>query len=208
MENIEAILAKHGITDNADAVAKDVLANYRTIAEVDAKSQKVAELTEQLEQANAAIEAAKETDSTNAQQVEALQAKLAEYEQQTAAQAAQAREAQARAEFDGRFAQAIGDRKFANDIVRQAIADQAYETAKANPDMQLQAILDGIVKDADGIWENPQQSPKKMPAAGASGGAQGGTATVQTMDDLRGMTVDEIRARKDEVNAVLSKQAN
>lgn len=45
-----------------------------------------------------------------------------------------------------------------------------------------------------------------MPAASGNGGSAAGTQSVQNIEDLKGMSVEEIRAHMDEVNKVLSNQ--
>lgn len=209
MKNIKDIIGELGIEiDEAKLgdLEKDVLENYRTVAEVENKQSRISELEQQLATANEALEAAKSADVTNADEVQAMRDKIAAYEKADEERKAQTEEEKARQEFDEKFGKAVGDKKFVNDIVRDAVADKAYAIAKANPDMDVAAILNGIVGDADGVWENPQQSVKKMPGASGSGGSKGGSQTIQNVEDLKGMSVDEIRAHMDEVNAVLANQ--
>lgn len=209
MKNVKDIIGELGIElDEAKLgdLEKAVLENYRTVAEVENKQSRITELEQQLASANEALEAAKSIDASNAEDVQAMRDKIAAYEKADEERKAQTEEEKARQEFDEKFGKAVGDKKFVNDIVRDAVADKAYAIAKANPDMDVAAILNGIVGDADGVWENPQQSVKKMPGASVSGGSKGGSQTIQNVEDLKGMSVDEIRAHMDEVNAVLANQ--
>ena len=209
MKNVKDIIGELGIEiDEAKLgdLEKAVLENYRTVAEVENKQSRISELEQQLATANEALEAAKNADVSNADEVQAMRDKIAAYEKADEERKAQTEEEKARQEFDEKFGKAVGEKQFVNDIVRGAVADKAYAIAKANPDMDVAAILGGIVGDAEGVWQNPQQSVKKMPAASGNGGSAAGTQTIQNIEDLKGMSVEEIRAHMDEVNKVLSNQ--
>lgn len=209
MKNIKDIIGELGIElDEAKLgdLEKAVLENYRTVAEVENKQSRISELEQQLATADEAMEAAKNADVSNADEVQAMRDKIAAYEKADEERKAQTEEEKARQEFDEKFGKAVGDKQFVNDIVRGAVADKAYAIAKANPDMDVTAILGGIVGDAEGVWQNPQQTVKKMPAASGNGGSAAGTQTIQNIEDLKGMSVEEIRAHMDEVNKVLSNQ--
>lgn len=209
MKNIKDIIGELGIElDEAKLgdLEKAVLENYRTVAEVENKQGRISELEQQLATANEALEAAKNADVSNADEVQAMRDKIAAYEKADEERKAQTEEEKARQEFDEKFVKTVGDKQFVNDIVRGAVADKAYAIAKANPDMDVAAILGGIVGDAEGVWQNPQQTVKKMPAASGNGGSAAGTQTIQNIEDLKGMSVEEIRAHMDEVNKVLSNQ--
>lgn len=209
MKNIKDIIGELGIElDEAKLgdLEKAVLENYRTVAEVENKQIRISELEQQLATANEALEAAKNADVSNADEVQAMRDKIAAYEKADEERKAQTEEEKARQEFDEKFVKTVGDKQFVNDIVRGAVADKAYAIAKANPDMDVAAILGGIVGDAEGVWQNPQQTVKKMPAASGNGGSAAGTQTIQNIEDLKGMSVEEIRAHMDEVNKVLSNQ--
>lgn len=209
MKNIKDIIGELGIElDEAKLgdLEKAVLENYRTVAEVENKQSRISELEQQLATANEALEAAKNADVSNADEVQAMRDKIAAYEKADEERKAQTEDEKAHQEFDEKFGKAVGDKQFVNDIVRGAVADKAYAIAKANPDMDVAAILGGIVGDAEGVWQNPQQTVKKMPAASGNGGSAAGTQTIQNIEDLKGMSVEEIRAHMDEVNKVLSNQ--
>lgn len=207
MENIKDILASAGVEVEAEKLAeieKGVLANYRSKAEADAKSAKVKELESQLAEANAALETAKQTDTSNAAEVEKMREQIAAYEQADKERAAKADEAKAREEFGAKLAKAVGDKEFANNLVRKAVENGAYALATANPDMPMESVLESVVGDSDGIWANPQQDVKKMPSG--STGSAAGTQSIQSIDDLKGMTPEEIRKHMAEVDRLLSAQ--
>lgn len=207
VKNIRDILSEVGIEVDADKLAeveRAVLANYRTKAEVDAKTAKVAELEQQLADANAAIETAKGTDTANAAEVERMREQLTAYEQADAERKAKADEQAARSEFDGKLADAIGDKRFANAIVQSAVTDKAFAMSQANPAMSVNDVLAAVVGDSDGVWSNPQQDVKKMPS-GAKASATG-NQSIASMADLEGMTTEEIRKRMSEVDRMLASQ--
>lgn len=209
MKNIKDILKELEIElDEAKLgdLEKAVLENYRTVAEVENKQSRIGELEQQLATANEALEAAKNADVTNEGEVQAMRDKIAAYEKADEERKAQTEEEKARQEFEEKFGKAVGDKQFVNDIVRGAVSEKAYTVAKANPDMDVAAILGAIVGDAEGVWQNPQQTVKKMPASSGNGGSAGGTQTIQSIEDLKSMSVEEIRAHMDEVNKVLSNQ--
>lgn len=207
MENIRDILKAQGIELDEDKFAeveRAVLANYRTKAELDSKSAKLSELEAQLKEANAAIETAKQADTSNAAEMEQLHAKLEAYEQAEREREAKATEAEGRAAFDAELAEVVGEKKFANKLVADAVTGKAYELRKANPDMALSAVLESVVGDADGVWLNPQQDVKKMPSGTAASAA--GTQAVQSLEDLKGMSVEEVRKHMGEIDRLLAAQ--
>lgn len=206
MENIRDILANAGVELEAEKLAeveRAVLANYRTKAELDGKSAKLAEVEKQLADANAAIETAKQTDTANAAEVEKMREQLAAYAKADEERKAATQKQAARAEFEERFAATVGDKAFANDIVKNAVTEKAFALSQSNPDMKLDDVLSAVVGDTAGVWSNPQQDVKKMPAGSKSAA---GTQSVQTMADLENMSVEEIRAHMAEVDKVLAAQ--
>ena len=206
VKNIREIIGEFGIELDEGKLGefeKAVLENYRTKSEVDNKQNRISELESQLASANDALEAAKSEDVGNAEEVQAMRDKIAAYEKAEEERKAQGEEQKSRSAFDEKFASALGDKKFVNAIVRGTVADKAYEVSKANPDMDLSAIIDGIVGDSEGIWENPQQSVKKMPAAGGSGGSVSGSQTIQNLDDVAGMSVEQIREHMSEIDSLI-----
>lgn len=209
MENVKQILAKLGIEldeEKQSQLEKEVLANYRTLSEVESKNSRITELEGQLAQANETIEAAKNLEGGNAQQVQALQEQVAAYQKADEERKAQAEEENSRKAFEEKFDKAVGEKKFVNDIVRSAVFDKAYALGKANPDMDVKAIVGGIVGDSDGVWENPQQSVKKMPGASDQNSGNGSVMTIQSLDDVKNMTVEEVRAHRDEIDKLLAQQ--
>lgn len=203
MENIMQILAGLEIDvpdEKRDALNKAVAENYKTVAEANAKAEKIATLEKSLDEANAAIEAAKGADATNADEIAKMQERIKAYEDAEAARAAEAAEAEKRGAFDADFEKALDGRKFASEITRAAVADKVYGIAANNPDMQVSEIIKSVIGDDD-VFANPQQDVKKMPNTGI--GSTGTSGVIQSLDQLQGMSVDEIRARMGEIDNLI-----
>ncbi len=207
MDNIKDILKANGVElddEKLKAIEKATLENYRTKAELDGKAQKVSDLEAQLAKANEALEAAQKADPAKTEEFEAMQKQLAEYKKADEERQAKDAEGKAKEEFKAKFDTAVGERKFANSIVQNAIFTAAFEKAKANPDMEAKAILDSVTVDEDGIWANPHRDPKKMPGANDGGGSN--NTPIQSFDDLKNMSVEEVRKHMSEVNKLLEDQ--
>ena len=203
MENIMQILTGLEIEvpdEKRDALNKAVAENYKTVAEVNAKAEKIAALEKSLDEANAAIEAAKGADATNADEIAKMQERIKAYEDAEAERAAEAAEAEKRGAFDADFEKALDGRKFASELTRAAVADKVYGIAANNPDMQVSEIIKSVIGDDD-VFANPQQDVKKMPNTGI--GSTGTNGVIQSLDQLHGMSVDEIRARMGEIDNLI-----
>ena len=203
MENIIQILTGLEIEvpeGKRDALNKAVAENYKTVVEVNAKAEKIATLEKSLDEANAAIEAAKGADATNADEIAKMQERIKAYEDAEAERAAEAAEAEKRGAFDADFEKALDGRKFASEITRAAVADKVYGIAANNPDMQVSEIIKSVIGDDD-VFANPQQDIKKMPNTGI--GSTGSNGVIQSLDQLHGMSVDEIRAHMGEIDNLI-----
>lgn len=203
MENIMQILTGLEIEvpdEKRDALNKAVAENYKTVAEVNAKAEKIAALEKSLDEANAAIEAAKGADATNADEIAKMQERIKAYEDAEAERAAEAAEAEKRGAFDADFEKALDGRKFASELTRAAVADKVYGIAANNPDMQVSEIIKSVIGDDD-VFANPQQDVKKMPNTGI--GSTGTNGVIQSLDQLHGMSVDEIRAHMGEIDNLI-----
>lgn len=161
MKDIRAILNDYDLTDEQrEAIAKEVRANYKTIADWQKKADRIAEL----EEANAAFAQKVKALEADGEQAEALRKQVADYEAAEAARVAEAEKAKAEADFRKSFEEAVGANKFANAIVEKAVFDAAFANCTANPGKGAKEALDEAIKGADGIWLNPQRDPAKMPS--------------------------------------------
>lgn len=161
MKDIRAILNDYDLTDEQrEAIAKEVRANYKTIADWQKKADRIAEL----EEANAAFAEKVKALEADGEQAEALRKQVADYEAAEAARVAEAEKAKAEADFRKSFEEAVGNRKFANDMIAEAVFRKAYDRCKDETGFDVGKALEEAVKDADGIWVNPQRDPAKMPS--------------------------------------------
>ena len=160
MKDIKAILADHEIPDEAAAaIAAEVRANYKTVAEWTKKVDRISDLERQnAELADAASKVEGTTAEVSAlkEQVEAM--KRAEADR-VAAEAEQAK----RDEFRKAFDEALGGREFANSIIRDSVFDTAYASCTANAATNAKDAIEAAVRDVENVWKNPQRDPHKMP---------------------------------------------
>lgn len=160
MKDIKVILEAFELDDDMrESIIKEVNANYRTINEVNSKAQRISELEEQ----NRALTDQVGKLEGDGEELEKLRKQVQDFtdaeEQRKADEAESAKRASFRTVFDA----AVGDKEFANDIVRDSIFDKVY--AKCNEQVGLNAaeVIDELTKNANGIWKNPQTDIHKMP---------------------------------------------
>lgn len=160
MKDIRSILNDYEIPEETrEAIAKEVRANYKTIADWQKKADRIAEL----EEANAAFaEKANALDGKDAENA-ALKDEIAKWEAKEAERIEGEKRAKAEADFRKSFEEALGERKFANGIVEKAVFDAAYADCTANAGRSAKDAIEAATKDAEGIWVNPQRDPHKMP---------------------------------------------
>lgn len=160
MKDIKAILAGHEIPEEtAAAIAAEVKANYRTIAEWTKKVDRISELEAQ----NAELaEAASKVEGTTAE-IGALQEQLEAMRKADEQRKAEEAEQTKRDEFRKAFDEALGEREFANAIIRDAVFETTYSSCSADAAVNAKDALEAAVKDVDNVWKNPQRDPHRMP---------------------------------------------
>ena len=201
MKSIKEILQGHGIAvpeESAEAFAKEFAENYRTIAEMEQKAAKIAQLEGDNANLAAELEKVKGVDATNAAQVEELKASIAEMQKAEEERRAAAELEDAKAAFGKEFETALGGKEFANGIVADSVRAKAFEKAQANPDMPVADIIAAVVPDEEGIWRNPQREPFKQSAPG-----QGDP--VGSLDALKGKDSAYINEHWAEIQAMLAR---
>ena len=205
MENIEEILGKvEGLTDEAKKTILDgVKENYRTIAEINQKADKIATLEKANGELSESVKKLEADGGANADEIKALQEKVAAYEKQAADEAADKADKEARAKFGEEFAKSLGEKKFANSVVQKAVTEAAYQLRKNNADMGIDEIIKQAAPDEEGVWANPQRDPKKMPQGNQQAG---GISSINTIEDVKNMTPEEINKNWDAVKKLLAKQ--
>lgn len=203
MKNIDAIITELGIDlgDKAEAFKTALAENYKTVAEVSQKNERIQALEFQLSEATTALKAVEQAKDGDADALAKLKEQVAAFEQKESARLAAEEEARSKAEFSNQFKQALGSKEFANGLVASTVEAKAYETAKANPAMELNAIIAGIVGDADGIWKNPQKEAVK----GMQAGDERGVSSIQNLEDLKNLSEKEINENWAAVSRLLAR---
>lgn len=207
MKDIIEILSEVGIEvpeDKRKEVLAGVAESYRTIADYTKQREKLAAS----EEAAKAKEAELADMADKLKALDASDAKVAELQKQLADMEAKEAERKAEAEkkaeadaFEPKFAEALNGREFANGIVAESVKAQAFAKAQANPDMPLKSIIEGITKDADGVFVNPQQPTPKAPVPDGGGAAP----AISTLEDVRKLSTEQINQNWDAVQRVLSR---
>lgn len=172
MQNVREILSAHidGLDDaKAQQIEAAVLENYRTIGEVEAKGKAVDKLkarVAELEQAIAERDETIQSMTGDGEELAKLKETVSEYQRAEKERA----EAQAKAEREAKFREAfdaaVGERKFANELVREALLHKSMEAREADPVKGYAEIIDELTKDMNGIWQNAQTDPNNLPAGG------------------------------------------
>jgi len=204
MKSIKDILKENGVELEEEALKKvesGVLENYRSKTETEAKAAKVKDLEAQLAKANAALEEAAKADPAKAEEFEQMKKQLEQYKADREKSEAEAAENASRAEFKQKFDKELGEKKFVSSVVGDAIFNAAYATAKANPDMSISDVLKLATNGDNGVYANPQADPAKMPMGDPK---PSGIQHVQNLDQIKGMSVDEVREHMGEINKLLS----
>lgn len=164
MKGIEQILTEAGIDgDQADAITREVTANYRSINEVEKKAARIQELTDRVEALTAEIESAEQAGA----ELQEARALIERYEAEEAERKAEAEEATRRDGFKAVFDAAVGDREFANGLIRDTVFDRVYDACMATDGLGAREALDSVIDGLDNVWLNPQLDERKQPKPGS-----------------------------------------
>lgn len=160
MKDIKAILSAFELSDDdREAIIKEVGENYRSIVEMEKKTSRIKELEEQ----NEALTKQVGNLEGDGEEVKKLQKQVEDFEAKEAQRKADAEEAAKRDQFRAVFDAAVGEKEFANDIIRDSIFDRAYAKCTETTGLDAKQVIEEMTKDADGVWKNPQQEVAKMP---------------------------------------------
>ena len=169
VKDIKAILDAFELTDEQrETIIREVTENYRTIAEVDRKAQRITELEEQ----NKALTEQVGNLEGEGEELEKLQAKVREFTEAEERRKSDEAEKAKRDTFKIVFDAALDGKEFANEIVRDSVFEKAFARCNEQTGMDAKAAISEFTKDVDGIWRNPQQDAKKMPGQGELSGNQ------------------------------------
>lgn len=161
MKNIQAILEGYETLndDQREEIAQAVNENYRSIEEVNKKADRIKELEEQ----NAALTEQIGSLQGDSEEVEALRKQVADFEKQETERKQRDEEAQKRDSFRALFDAAVGNREFANDLIRDTVFEKAYAQCQSESGTGAKEAIDAVTKDIHGVWKNPQNDVHKMP---------------------------------------------
>lgn len=162
MKDIRAILEEHAAELSEDAraaIVKEVNSNYKTKAESAKKDSHIDSLKEE----NLSLANANEKLQSDLKELEDLRAELKARDEAEAARKAEAERAEEMEKFRARFAEALGEKQFANKIVEDSVFNQVYEACRADVGKDAAQVIGEITKDLEGVWINPQRDPQKMP---------------------------------------------
>lgn len=131
--------------------------------------------------------------------VDGMKAKLEEYQKADEARQKAEQEAAAHKAMEDRFNAVLGDKQFANDLVRNGTMDAFFRALNdpVNTGKGDKELFEALTKDATGIWKNPQQEPVKVAGVDMHTGAK------YTADQIRAMTPEQINANWADVSASL-----
>lgn len=212
MKNVLELLKEHGIEveeEKAKAFEKDVLANYKTVAEFEQKTSKLEESQKRVTELEGKVGELTETiESLNddAKGVDDLKQQIEKFKQSEAERKQAEEAAQKRATFDGLFNGEVAKlakdgKELSGGLMREAITEKAYQMHSANPDMKMSTIISEITKDDPNAWVNPQRDPHKMPIPGESLGTKPG---INSLDDLKKLSSQQINENWDRVKEILA----
>lgn len=165
MQDIKAILAKHAdeLSDETkEVISKAVLQNYRTIDEVEKKTERIKEL----EGTNKELTEKVGELEGDSDKITELQAVVDEFKAKEKQRKEADEENQRRETFRESFDKSLGERKFINDLMRDTVFDKVYKLCGEDSSIGVKEAIENVTKDVDGVWANPQQDPRKMPGTG------------------------------------------
>lgn len=202
MKTVQDILKENGIEGEvADAIAKEIGENYRTIAETQQKGERIQALTDENAKLSEELAKVKELDGSNAEELAKLKGHIAELEGESEKRKAEDEEKAKAASFADSFKAALGDREFSGPIVRDAVMAKARKLSDDNPDLTVEEAIARAVGDGQGVWRNPQRDPNKMPID-----VKGGTAEVTSLEQVKDMSTDDINKNWSAISKLLAQQ--
>ena len=160
MKDIKAILEGFTLTDDErESIIKEVGENYRSIVEVTKKNQRI----EELETQNQALTEQVSNLEGDGEELENLRKQISEFKAAEEQREADELEEAKRESFKGLFDAAVGEKEFANEIIRDSIFEKAYRKCSDTVGYDPKEAIEELTKDTDGIWKNPQNDVRKMP---------------------------------------------
>lgn len=163
MKDIKAILTEYELpADQVEKIAAEVMQNYRSLAELTKKEDRIKELEAQNNELQTQVE---KLDSSS-EEIENLKKAVEQYKTEEEERKKAESEKAARDSFEVVFNATLGEKEFANDLMRETIFEKVYKLCEENSGLGAKEALDSVTKDVPGVWVNPQRSAAKMPGAG------------------------------------------
>lgn len=160
MKDIRAILEGFQLTDEErETIVREVGENYRSIVEVTKKAQRI----EELEQQNKALTEQVGNLEGDGEELQSLREKVDAFARAEEKRRADELEAEKRESFRALFDNALGDREFANEMIRDSVFAKAYEKCSDATGYDAGKAIEELTENKDGIWKNPQRAAEKMP---------------------------------------------
>lgn len=160
MKDIKSILKGYDLSsEQIEAIAGEVMQNYRTIAEVEKKDARITELADQVETLNAKVNEASESGA----KIDELQAVVNDYKAKEKQREEMELEQAKRDSFQKVFNEALKGKQFTNSLMQESVFDKVYKMCQENNGIGADVAIDTVTKDLQGVWVNPQQDVHKMP---------------------------------------------
>lgn len=174
MPSIDEILKTHGITLEGDALSafkKDLFADYKSEGEVKVLRDKITTLeidkktlSEERDSYKAVADA---FDGEDAASIKELKEKYEALDKAAKEREEQETEKQKYEAFVSQFDSALGDKKFANPLIREQVIAETMKARETNAALGISDLIEQVTKDQNGIFENPNTPPaKELPGAG------------------------------------------
>ena len=170
MTNIFELLTKYGVEipeDKKKDFEKDLLTNYKTVAEVSKKDAEITNLTEQLSTAKESLKAFEDVKP------EELKAQITKLTNDLTAKDTEYKEKLAGIEFDHLVDSAIGKAKGKNAKAIKALLDIDTLKASKNQSEDISTALEGLKKDNDYLFDS--EGTPSVYSSGSGTGARGGS---------------------------------
>lgn len=162
MENIETILEGIELTDDQrNKIIKGVTANYKTVAEMNGKVNRISELEAEIKKRDDAISELQGDQS----EIEALRGQVAEYQAADEKRKADEAERDRLRTFEQQFNSAVTEtgKEFVNSYTRDAVLKDALDRCTNTASLGISDALKAIENDNPSIWLNPQNDVNAMP---------------------------------------------
>lgn len=183
MPNIEEILKKHKVELEGDALASfktDLFKDFKSVGEIKVLNDKITDLEKDKKQAEKerdsyktvaeAFGDTKPEDVAKLQgDLETLNKQVKERDEADAQRAKDEAAAKAAAEFEAQFTTALGERKFANDLVKDSVLAAVRKERETDQASGLSDLIEKVTKDKEGIFENKNKpKPNPLPGGGSN----------------------------------------